>query len=89
MAALNPNQRSVLRYTTANDGTTLNDMSAAIAEGKNSTIAGLWTGITRNADKLGIKMSQLIRRDAKGSGRNRVIRYFPGPLLRANEVPDA
>lgn len=85
---MNEKQRRVIAYVKAHDGATLQDVSAAIAEGRNVTIAGWLTGVVRHAKKAGIKVSSIYRSEHKGSGPKRVIRYYAGPLLRANEVPE-
>jgi hypothetical protein len=89
VANLNTNQRRALAYIKTHDGVTLDEMAAALANEKNNTIAGWLTGIIRHAKNAGIRHNMLIRRDETGRGRDRVVRYYVGSLLRANEVPEA
>lgn len=88
IASTNDNQRRVLRYLRENDGATLQEVSAALAEGRNNTIAGWLTGILKHVEKAGLKASLVYRREQKGNGPKRVVRYHVGSLLRVNEVPE-
>lgn len=86
MGYMKEKQRDTLRAIKAHDNITLTELVAAVGAEQTSSVAGYLTGIIRNAEKAGIKLSDVFKRTEQGYGPSRVLRYRPGPLLRAHDV---
>lgn len=84
---LKDKQREVLRVIKTHDNITLADLVKILGAEHTSSVAGYITGIIRNAEKANIKMTDVYRRSEQGYGPKRVVRYKPGALLRAHDVP--
>ncbi|WP_437336325.1 hypothetical protein [Sorangium sp. So ce394] len=86
---LGPKQRAALGAIRRRGDITLEDLRTELEADTVNSVSGFLTSIQRQAKKARIELKSLYRRSEKGTGPSRVIRYQAGPLLRANEVPEA
>ncbi|KYF76991.1 hypothetical protein BE20_01705 [Sorangium cellulosum] len=89
MDQLGQKQRLALTAIKRRGDITLEDLRTELEADTVNAVSGFLTSIQRQAKKARIELKSLYRRSEKGTGPGRVIRYQAGPLLRANEVPEA
>lgn len=62
---LSPNQNRMVVYLSTSDWVQRENLRQAIGASSHLTIAGLWTGVVRNAKKHGLTADQVFRKDQR------------------------
>ena len=85
---LNPNQHRAMRAIKLNPGSTSAELGIILKTKTANAISGYTTPARRHIAAVGLKSDDVFSLKVTGAGRDVVSRYYPGPLLEANEVPE-